>query len=397
MKIALLGYGKTTKAISKYTKCDIFDDNIKTSKHDDYGNMIYPSCEFTNIKSDVQIPSPGISPSHNLIKQSSNIISEYDFFDDTSPLKIWISGTNGKTTMTKMAECLLRDKGAIYGGNIGTPLASMDTNKKIWLLETSSFTLHYTKKAKPNIYVLLPITSDHISWHGSFEEYEKAKLYPLEVMSEGDIAIVPNKYKNTLSDAHLIGYDTSDDIAKYFKIDKTLINFKEPFLLDALLAMAIEKILYFQLSYDKINSFLLDAHKIEEIFDSTKRLWVNDSKATNIDASFHAIKRYKNKKIHLILGGDNKGVNLDSFISKLQDYNINIYAIGKARHDIQILANKYNINILINHNLENAINDINKVLKINEVALLSPACASLDQFSSYEERGNTFKNLIKSF
>ncbi len=193
MKIALLGYGKTTKAIAKKYKCDIFDDNIKEPFQDENKNNIYPAKEFKNIKSDVQIPSPGIAPSSSLIKQSNNVMSDYDFFDNQAPLKIWISGTNGKTTLTQMTQCLLEDKEAISGGNIGTPIASMDKDKKIWILETSSFTLHYTNKARANIYVLLPITSDHLSWHGSFKEYENAKLKPLSMMEEGEIAIIPEK------------------------------------------------------------------------------------------------------------------------------------------------------------------------------------------------------------
>ena len=80
MKIALLGYGKTTKAISKKYKCDIFDDNVVSSFQDENNNTVYPSKEFKNIKSDIQIPSPGIPPANELIKQSNNVMSDYDFF-----------------------------------------------------------------------------------------------------------------------------------------------------------------------------------------------------------------------------------------------------------------------------------------------------------------------------
>ena len=87
---------------------------------------------------------------------------------------IGITGTNGKTTTTQMCQYLLEKFDSCYGGNIGVPLSGLNKDKKIWILETSSFTLHYTKKAKPNIYILLPITEDHITWHGNFDEYKKA-------------------------------------------------------------------------------------------------------------------------------------------------------------------------------------------------------------------------------
>ncbi len=86
----------------------------------------------------------------------------------------------------KCLHIVLKDKGAVSGGNIGIPLAElMDKSSSIWVLETSSFTLHHTKYAKPNIYLLLPITPDHLSWHGSKDAYIADKLKPLTLMEEG--------------------------------------------------------------------------------------------------------------------------------------------------------------------------------------------------------------------
>jgi len=390
MILSLLGYGKTTEAISSMTKCNIFDDKAIQISQDKYGNTIYPSSEIDNHMGDTQIPSPGIRPSSMLIKKSTNLISEYDFFADKMPLSIWVSGTNGKTTLSGMIEILLRDKGAEVGGNIGVPLGNMNIDSSMWILETSSFTLAYTKKARPNIYILLPITPDHLDWHGSFEEYEKSKLSPLARMQEGEIAILPRKYKNTKTNAHIIYYDDSDSLAEYFDLDSSKIDFKEPFLLDAVLSLCVEKILFFNASFDKINSYKIDSHKLEEIKDTKNRLWVNDSKATNIDASEQAIKRYKDKKIHLILGGDNKGIDLEPFIKSLQDYQITIYAIGLAKTTIMDLAKKHNIKYIKCLNLKESVKKISHSLNIDEVALLSPACASIDEFNSYKHRGEEF-------
>jgi len=126
------------------------------------------------------------------------------------PLTIWISGTNGKTTTTQMMQHLLKEKGSLAGGNIGTALGELDSDANMWILETSSFTMHYTNIASPNIYVLLPIKPDHLSWHGDMQEYEKAKLKPLDSMKEGEIAIIPEKYKDYKTNAHIIPYNDED-------------------------------------------------------------------------------------------------------------------------------------------------------------------------------------------
>jgi UDP-N-acetylmuramoylalanine--D-glutamate ligase len=323
-------------------------------------------------------------------------MSEYDYFANTTALTIWISGTNGKTTTTQMMQHLLQNRGSQAGGNIGTPLAKLNKNAKIWILETSSFTMHYTNIASPNIYVLLPIKPDHLSWHGSMKEYENSKLKPLASMKEGEIAIVPHTYKDIKTDAHLITYKDEDTLAKYFDIDTKKVNFKGAFLLDALLAMSVEKILFDKKDYNKINSFKLDPHRQEELLDSKNRLWVNDTKATNIDASIAALKRYKDSFIHLILGGDDKGVELNELFEYLKNLSVKVYAIGSNKDKLHNLALEYNIDSQLCENLADSISKIDKNLKENEVALLSPAASSLDEFSSYAQRGDEFKSAIET-
>ncbi|MDY0122184.1 MAG: Mur ligase family protein, partial [Sulfurimonas sp.] len=246
-RISLFGYGKTTQAIAKSLspKYTIFyDDKVSKPFKDEHGFWVKPSEEFDPRFSDLEIPSPGIAPSNPLIKKAQNLQSEYDYFAPTTPTSIWISGTNGKTTTTQMMQHLLRDKGALCGGNIGTPLAQLPAQAPLWILETSSFTMHYTNKASPNIYVLLPLSPDHISWHGSMDAYVQAKLKPLRTMKEGAIAIIPEAYKDTPSDAFFITYKDEEELAEYFGINKENVSFQGAFLLDALLAMAVDKILF---------------------------------------------------------------------------------------------------------------------------------------------------------
>jgi len=387
MKKSLFGYGETIKAIAKSGGWDIYDDKFKNISNDEFGNKLLPSHLFDENRSELEITSPGISPSNKLIQKAKNLISDYDYFYNQFPFSIWVSGTNGKTTTTQMIKSLLPNSQA--GGNIGLPVANMDNKKQFWVLETSSFTLHYTKTAKPNIYILLPITPDHISWHGSFEAYEQAKLSPLQRMNERDVAIIPDKYKNYPTSAFKITYNNSNDLMNYFELKET--NFDEPFKLDELLAKEVYKILFFE--EKSLKEFKIDAHKIEEFRDNKNRLWVDDSKATNIDAAINAIKKYKNEEIHLILGGDSKGQNLTPLFEELQQYNITLYLIGRDAPLFEKKAKKYNMSYLISNTLENSIKSIDKNFQ-SGVALLSPASASLDQFNSYKQRGEKFKKLV---
>jgi UDP-N-acetylmuramoylalanine--D-glutamate ligase len=404
----LFGCGKTTKAIAEILNInEIYDDNIQNKDSNCISSDILLD-KIINNKIDIEnsflVPTPAIPP-HNLIIQKfkNRVLSEYDLIAKyfKMPFSIWISGTNGKTTTTQMIAHLLQNRSAVTGGNIGTPLAKLDSNKEIWILETSSFSLHYTDYAQPNIYILLPITEDHISWHGNFEEYEQSKLKPIFNMREGEIAIIPKKYSylknNQDINAHLITYDNSEDLADYFDFDLSKINFRGGFLLDSLLSMAVNKILFDEVDYEKINSFRKDAHRQEELFDSKKRVWINDSKATNSDSTISFLEGInKKQKLYLILGGEDKNADLEPLIKTLSDFNSELFFIGKNNQKLFSFAKKYGIKSTKSINLENAVDSISREHSLNSIAVLSPACASFDQFKSYEHRGEFFKSLIKN-
>jgi UDP-N-acetylmuramoylalanine--D-glutamate ligase len=381
--IRILGKGVTAFGLKdRFPNAKLYDDN-------DFSEYDLNSNEYT-------VVSPGIPPYNKMVLNSNNLISDYDLFSSDMPFSIWISGTNGKTTTTQMCQHLLKEDNSIYGGNIGVPLSQLDKKAPIWILETSSFTLHYTNKAKPNIYILLPISEDHISWHGTFEEYKNAKLKPLALMNENDIAIIPNEFKYIKTNAHLITYGNTDDLCKHFNIDKSKIKFKEPFLLDAVLAMATRKIVFDEVNYELINEFIIDKHKVEEFRDNKNRLWIDDSKATNVDAVINAIVPFKDKNIHIILGGDDKGANLIPLFENIKDLAITVYAIGTNTKKIVKYCEEYNIDVESCTYLNIAVEKISLVLKEDSVAMLSPAAASLDQFKSYAHRGDEFKKFVYS-
>lgn len=395
--MTLFGYGKTTQAIAKrFGGCDIFDDKFDKVQTDEQGNRLMPTHLFDPENSELEITSPGISPSHPLTSSAKNLISDYDLFADKMPFSIWISGTNGKTTTTEMIQWLLEKRGSVAGGNLGMPVADLDENANIWVLETSSFTLHYTKKARPNIYLLLPITPDHVSWHGGMQEYETAKLKPFATMREGEMIIAPLKYSTISTDGFVVGYDTVDDLVAYFSIDIAKIKFKGVFLTDAILALAVSKALFDEIDYERINAFLLDPHKQEEFYDLFGRLWVDDSKATNLDATIEAVRLYENRPIYLILGGDDKGANLADLFAFLQDKKIHVYAIGSNAARLQQLCGSHNLSYTRCDTLDRAVREISPLHTKESVAMLSPAAASLDQFSGYKERGEKFKALVAS-
>ncbi len=396
-KPTLFGYGLTTKAIAKKLGggCTFFDDNVKEAYTDDEGNHILPSDLFDPESSQLEVTTPSLKPNHPLIKSAKHLLSEYDYFAKEMPFSIWISGTNGKTTTTQMLTHLLKKRGALSGGNIGTPLAELDTHAPIWVLESSSFALHHTHTASPDIYLLLPITPDHLDWHGTAEQYEADKLKPLLTMKEGELALVPKGLNLPKTNAYVVEYDSNEFVAEYFKLDSSKVRFKAAFLQDALLALAVTKVLFDEADYELMNTFTLDAHRQEELKDIKGRLWVNDSKATNMDATIQAVKGYADKHIHLILGGDDKGVDLTPLFKSMKPLMLTLYTMGANSDKLLTLAKHYNIDSVESQNIETAIKQIDSVHTLESVALLSPAAASFDQFKSYKHRGETFMVLVK--
>lgn len=477
MYINIIGYGVTNQAIvtllnHKNIKCHIYDDKYECDDRDEKGNIYRPLKNVETLyktkpngedgEENLAIISPGIPPNTPFLSYFKNIVSEYDFIFNIAKglYSIWISGTNGKTTTTEMTACMLEAKS---GGNIGIPLATLfmqdfyndstisnilynqsmliqkykennqvyeictlQDSKALWVLETSSFTLHYTYYALPNIYILLPLSQDHISWHGSFESYIIDKLKPLKFMNYANnpkqhYALIPKelmKY-NVAKDiiettqANLFLYEDSKELYKYSKCDKKYFEyFKEPFRLDFMLAASSIHFANIPFCIENILEYKIGAHRMEE-HKQNNILFVNDSKATNPHAVLSALNTYKDYAIYLILGGDSKGAEMDMLYPFLQTHLVKVFSIGKDGGSIAKDCMVNNIWIKECMTLDSAMQNIKTQLYKDydiqsnsspdsikthlkaPVVMLSPACASLDQYTSYKQRGDRFNELTK--
>ena len=295
-----------------------------------------------------------------------------DEIHDSSPkaesphTQIWVSGTNGKTTTTQMLESILSPFGARAGGNIGTPLITLyEQNAPLWILETSSFALHYTRTATPSIYALLPLSPDHISWHNGFENYVCDKLSPLARMDAHSVAILPSALRDHRLCKEFAGemiyYADSSDLRAYLLKnglgdEKALdsLPFFEPFLLDAYIALCCAFALSRQCPHittatflPTLASFTIGAHRMEEFYVrafGAEWLFVDDSKGTNTDATLQAITRYKDRTLFLILGGDDKGADCSEIFTLLAGLKrVEIFTIGSNEPKLLDLAARHSV------------------------------------------------------
>ncbi len=217
--------------------------------------------------------------------------------------------------------------------------------------------------------------------------YIQDKLNPINRMKEGELALIPKGLNPPDSSAWIVEYDSIEFLEDFFGLNASKLRYKSAFLEDALLALAVEKTLFDRANYELLNNFQIDRHRQEEIVDRFGRVWVNDSKATNIDATLKALETYKDRKIHLILGGDDKGVDMKPLIKRVSELNIELYTIGSNSSKLYELAKEFNIKSHKFEYLSDAQDKVGKNLRVDEVALLSPSASSLDQFASYAKRG----------
>ena len=379
------------------------------------------------LNSNLIIKSPGIPNESELIKKINkldlNLISEIDFaYRFTKAKIIAITGTNGKTTTSLITYKILKDAGlnVCVAGNIGNSFSHAISKKDydVVVLEVSSFQLDNIVEFSPYISILLNITPDHLDrYNNDFENYLKSKLNITLNQTTNDFLIY-NSDDTSFSDLQTQAKKIPISIANktfdeggYYKNNKININLNNK-------AMTIEKLALngthnifnsmaaamaarvFEVSDDVIRKSLIDfeniEHRLEYVITVHGIDFINDSKATNVNAAWYALESM-NKSFVWILGGVDKGNDYTELIKVAKEKKIKaIICLGPNNKKIK--ASFKNVVDLIEDakDMSEAVKKSYNIASSGDAVLLSPACASFDLFENYEHRGSEFKKMVRS-
>ena len=421
--ILLVGYGISGISVFDFLKSK--GNNVLV--YDDYKSEEIPnkvtSIDWNNI--DYVVKSPSIHIMHHnihpiiqeAIDNNKEVYSTFDIFRLYNPDAkiIGITGTNGKSTTTSLVYSILKNAGLSVqiGGNIGIPYN--DLNKaEYYVFEMSSYEISSSKLLDFEIGAVLNIEPDHLEWHGSFENYIESKQTLLN-NSKFKVISYEDKYSIDKYKDNTVTVSTNNEPkASYYIKEKLLMN-NNDIILDLsnvkhligthnyqniMFAYAICE----HLNIDKniiintINNFELLPHRMNTVRKINNILFVNDSKGTNPGSSARALDTFVGYKIFWLVGGRSKKVDPIPYISQYLDSIQKIYLFGESTQEFARVfkdIKEYMIFKTMEEALKKAYDDA-----INEpgasVVLLSPMCASFDQFQSFEHRGNVFVELVKS-
>jgi UDP-N-acetylmuramoylalanine--D-glutamate ligase len=329
-----------------------------------------------------------------------------------------ITGSNGKTTTTALAgEILAAGKSKVLvGGNIGTPAISFveTSTADIWIvLEISSFQLETIESFHPRIAVVLNVTRDHLDRHYTFENYAAAKARILENQTADDFAILnadnspcvamaakakaPVYWFSRLKEVERGAFQRGDRI---FWREREIMPINEISLKgshnveNALAAVCVGMLAGIEPAqiHEAIAAFKAVEHRLEYVATVRDVEYYNDSKATNVDATIKALESFAGR-IHLILGGKDKGSDYSMLNPLLKERVKRVYTIGAAAAKIESQVKGAEVVRAVT--LDNAVKLAAESATPGDVVLLAPACASFDQFDSYEHRGRTFKEQVR--
>ena len=421
---ALVNFGANSK---------LFDEKVKAGA--DIVNEIPSGVELAII-------SPGWRDDHLVISKLRSdgveILSEIDFAWQVkqvlAPSQKWIAltGTNGKTTTIKMVESIFK-AAKINGaacGNVGeTVIAAVCAKKPLDYLaiELSSFQIHWSNLPKYESVAVLNIAEDHIDWHGSFEAYSQAKLkllkhsnkvilnksdselsrrtssdlitwFSLDTPNAGELGVVENLL---IDRAFSASPSQANEIAELVDITPTVPHN----VLNALAAAALA--LSIGIKYEDIKiglkNFSPDHHRMELVLSKNEINWIDDSKATNPHAA--AASLLSNFKVIWIAGGLAKGASMSDLVKRCASRIKAVILIGEDRELIAKAIGDYSpkIEVVRVNQLSDAktlMNDVVsaaiKLAQPGDTVLLAPACASMDQFDSYVQRGQLFAQAVKA-
>jgi len=327
---------------------------------------------------------------------------------------ITVTGTNGKTTTTELIGHVHREAGlpVAVAGNVGTALASLAdtiTADATVVCEASSFQLEDSDAFAPEAAVLLNLTEDHLDRHGTFANYRNAKLRVFANQGNEDIAVAPLGLgiEDLGGCARRVcfgagpGAELADRAGQLWWADEPLIATAEIRLrgphnrLNAMAAAAVT--LARGVPADAVRAALQSfsgvAHRLEEVAERDGVLYVNDSKATNVASTLVALQSFAGG-IHLIAGGRGKGGSFDELREAVAERCAGVYAIGEAAGALAGALEGAGPPLLRCSDLEQAVAAARAAARPGDTVLLSPACASFDQYENFEARGEHFRALV---
>jgi UDP-N-acetylmuramoylalanine--D-glutamate ligase len=381
------------------------------------------------IKPDFVVKSPGIADTSQIIKSyiknNINVISEIEFASrHTDSEIIAITGSNGKTTTTLLTHQILNDEGlnVTIGGNIGTSFSSLliSNDYNYLVLEVSSFQLDGIVEFKPHIAVITNLSPDHLDRYKNYEDYIKSKFRIVMNQDSNDYLIYDgddptiNSYinKNNIK-SKLIPFSTERKIEEgaYYNNQSIniLINKKklvmptENFSIkgkhnikNAMAAATVAHLLKIrkQTIRKSLEHFQSVEHRLENVLTINKVNYINDSKATNVNATYYALDTMEASTIWIV-GGIDKGNKYEDLFPLVHKKVKAIICLGK--NNFKLIENFENIveYIVETTSMEEAVSTAYKIAKPGYNVLLSPACASFDLFDDYKDRGRQFKASVR--
>jgi UDP-N-acetylmuramoylalanine--D-glutamate ligase len=307
-----------------------------------------------------------------------------------------VTGTNGKTTTSELLGAMFRAAGTPVevAGNVGRALTSLDgeIESEAWVVcEVSSFQLEDIHRFRPRIAVLLNLEPDHLDRHGTFDAYREAKLRVFQNQTEADTAIVPRGFGPLPGGATRIEFDPADTLPAEPLIAGAHNRENAAAATAAARAAGVGD----DPIAEALRTFPGVAHRLELVGEVDGVQFVNDSKATNTAAARRGIAAYAGRPLRLIMGGSLKGEPFDELAEELPPTLRSVDLIGEATEALAGALGRAGRPYRRSRDLATAIGAAAGDAEPGDVVLLSPACASYDQFRDFEERGDTFRRLVR--
>jgi len=379
-------------------------------------------------KSDLFVISPGISLDDDIIKVAENKgISVYGELEVASwycqaPI-IAVTGSNGKSTTTELIGYMFKNAGRKYevAGNIGRALAEIaDTIDKesTAIVEVSSFQLETIKSFHPKVAIFLNLSPDHLDRHGSMHIYGSYKARIFENQTSEDFLIYNGsdthvteliqtaKSKkivfNTKHPDHPCGYIANEKLIVQLGNEKeTVININEmkkrgkhntANALAAALSARLMGIDWESIRYS-LRYFKGLPHRMEFVRRKNDIIWINDSKATNVESVWYALESF-NTPVILIAGGRDKDADFSKLYNQVSKKVKQVILLGEAAQKMKDVFK--GLSVCIVNSLDEAVKAAEKIAEPGDTVLLSPCCTSFDMFANFEERGNKFKDFVNN-